>query len=398
MAKRILIYTNHFYPEQFKINEIVQWLSYQDCHIRVITGLPNYPSGKIFKGYNNIFHNTVTINRLFLIPRGSGSNIMLLVNYISYFVSCFFFTLYIAIFKQKYDIIFVHHTSPILIAFHPLIYSVFRKTKMILWDLDIWPETLKAVNITNNIFIINLIEVVVKYLYSFYESILVGSKSLVKVVSKRYKGKIIYFPNWADKNIEKNIIDKDYNLELDKNKFNIMYTGNIGLAQNFTKLIDTIEHVDEKVKWIFVGDGRFKVKFKDLIKKRFLTEKVTFIDHVNIERIPSVIKNADSLFLSLKNDNIFFNTVPAKLQTYMALGKPIIGLLRGDAADIIKQSNCGIVEENYDYTELAEKINSFANKLEPELNQLGNNARSFYEKNFSSDLRKLEILKIIYGS
>jgi len=129
-----------------------------------------------------------------------------------------------------------------------------------------------------------------------------------------------------------------------------------------------------------------------------LTEKVTFIDHVNIERIPSVIKNADSLFLSLKNDNIFFNTVPAKLQTYMALGKPIIGLLRGDAADIIKQSNCGIVEENYDYIELAEKINNFANKLEPELNQLGKNARSFYEKNFSSDIRKLEILKIIYGS
>ena len=92
MAKRILIFTNHFYPEQFKINEIVDWLSVKKSHIRVITGFPNYPKGKIHeefanKSLKNIFSKNVTINRLFLIPRGNGSNLRLALNYLSYFIS-----------------------------------------------------------------------------------------------------------------------------------------------------------------------------------------------------------------------------------------------------------------------------------------------------------------------
>ncbi len=150
MAKRILIYTNHFYPEQFKINEIVSWLSEKNYHIRVVTCIPNYPSGKFFSGYGissikDDYHlNNVVVNRLPLIPRGSGSYFMLFLNYLTYFISSFFFTLYLVIFKSKYDKIFVHHTSPIFIAIHPIIYGLFYKTEKYLWDLDIWPDTLLA--------------------------------------------------------------------------------------------------------------------------------------------------------------------------------------------------------------------------------------------------------------
>ena len=127
MAKRILIYTNHFYPEQFKINEIVEWLSIRESHIRIITGLPNYPSGKIIKEYSNIFKDNVIINRLFN-SRGSGSNLMLIINYLSYFISCFFLQSILP-YSKKYDVVFVHHTSPIFIAFHPVVYSFFKKLK-----------------------------------------------------------------------------------------------------------------------------------------------------------------------------------------------------------------------------------------------------------------------------
>ena len=214
MAKRILIYTNHFYPEQFKINEIVEWLSNEDSHIRIITGLPNYPSGNIMSGYIDIFKDNITINRLFLIPRGSGSNLMLIINYISYFISCFFFTIYISLFKKKYDVVFVHHTSPILIAFHPIIYSLFNKSKKILWDLDIWPETLQAVGLVKSSYIISTLEITVKWIYSKYDTILISSKSLCKIVKERFNGKIIYFPNWADKVIEDNKIDKNYSFAI----------------------------------------------------------------------------------------------------------------------------------------------------------------------------------------
>lgn len=396
MAKRILIYTNHFYPEQFKINEIVEWLSIRESHIRIITGLPNYPSGKIIKEYSNIFKDNVIINRLFLVPRGSGSNLMLIINYLSYFISCFFFTIYIALFKKKYDVVFVHHTSPIFIAFHPVVYSFFKKTKKILWDLDIWPESLQAVGVVKSSFIISSLEIMVKWVYSKYDSILVSSKSLFSVVKQRFDGRIIYFPNWADKVIEDNIIDDTSSFSINTKKFNIVYTGNIGKSQNFKSLLKTIEHVDDNIHWTFVGDGRFKSQLINQIDQKNLNSKVSFIDQVSIDLIPSIVSKADSLFLSLKSDVIFSKTVPAKLQTYMALGKPIIGVLDGEGAKLIIDSDCGIVEENYNYEELAKKINSFASINSSELINKGENAKKYYFKHFSSLIRKKEILNLIY--
>ena len=247
MAKRILIYTNHFYPEQFKINEIVDWLSKEGHTIRVITGIPNYPLGKYYKGYGlhsfygKSYRENVIVNRLPLIPRGNGNYIMLVLNYLSYFISTFVFTIYL-LFKKKYDYIFVHHTSPILIAVHPIIYSFFhKKTTKYLWDLDIWPETLEAMNIVKSKIILSLISKVVKIIYSFYDKILIASEGLVDIIEKKYKGEVIYFPNWAEDDIEKNINDKEIQINLPKNKFIIMYTGNIGEAQNFKDLIETIK-------------------------------------------------------------------------------------------------------------------------------------------------------------
>lgn len=396
MAKRILVYTNHFYPEQFKINEIVEWLSNEDSHIRIITGLPNYPSGKIIKEYSNIFKDNIIVNRLFLIPRGNGSNLMLIINYVSYFISCFFFTIYIALFKKKYDVVFVHHTSPIFIAFHPVVYSFFKKTKKILWDLDIWPESLQAVGVVKSSYIISKLEIMVKWVYSYYDSILVSSKSLCSVVKQRFDGRIIYFPNWADKVIEVNKIDANRSLSINTKKFNIVYTGNIGKSQNFKSLLKTIELVDDNIHWTFVGDGRFKSQLINLIDHKNLNAKVSFIDQVSIDLIPSIVSKADSLFLSLKNDILFSKTVPAKLQTYMALGKPIIGVLEGEGAKLIVDSDCGIVEENYNYEELAKKINSFASKNSSELIKKGENAKKYYFKHFSSLIRKKEILNLIY--
>lgn len=396
MAKRILIYTNHFYPEQFKVNEIVGWLSSKDTHIRVITGLPNYPSGKIVKGYSNIFKDNVIINRLFLIPRGNGSNFMLFTNYLSYFVSCFFYTIYISLFKKKYDVIFVHHTSPIFIAIHPIIYSLFNKSKKLLWDLDIWPESLKAVNAIKSSLVSSIIELLVKWIYSKYDLILIGSKPLLKIVKNRFDGRVVYFPNWAEKVIENNKTDNKYTFTINNEKFNIIYTGNIGKAQNFESLLKTIDQVNDRIHWTFVGGGRFKSQFKKLIEIKKLNNKVTFIDQVNIDLIPTIVKNADSLFLSLKSDKIFSSTVPAKLQAYMALGKPIIGVLNGEGKRLIVESDCGIVEENYNYEELAKKINRFATKPKLELFQQGDNGKKYYFKHFSSQIRKKEILNLIH--
>jgi len=401
LAKRILIYTNHFFPEQFKINEIVNWMAEEDYEIRVVTGLPNYPSGKIYRGYgfNSICrteHNgRVTINRLPLIPRGNGNFLNLTLNYLSYFISSFLFTIFL-IFKKKYDFIFVHHTSPILIAIHPIFYSFFRKgTRKYLWDLDVWPETLRAMNIVSSKSILFTISKLVQFIYSFYDKILISSNSFKETIRNRYSKEIIYFPNWAEKEIEENIRTKNMNIIIPKDKFVIMYTGNIGAAQNFISLTSTIKELqNEKIIWVFVGGGRSKNKFISKLDHANLKDKCLFIDPIKVSEIPEIAFYADAMFLSLKPNEVFSKTVPAKLQSYLALRKPVIGVLQGEGAEIIKSSNCGIVEEKADYLALANNIRSMLRLTKEKMREMGNSGREYYDKNFSQSTRKNQLLKL----
>ena len=402
MAKRVLIYTNHFYPEQFKINEIVSWLSETDHQIRVVTGLPNYPSGKIMNGYKNslenkkyVKNNNIKINRLLLIPRGNGSYFRILMNYSSYFISCILFTFFIAITKKKYDIVIVHHTSPPLILIHPIIYSLFHKSKKYVWDLDVWPDTLVGLDIIKSKNIFNLIEFIIKKIYSYYDSILIGSKSFEEIIQKRYNGKIIYFPNWAEKPIENNEIKSNKIIKIPQNKFIIMYTGNIGEAQNFQELVPRLKFINKNIHWVFIGDGRYKKSFIKLLSKYNLSEKVTLFNQIPVDEIPTYVSKADCLFLSLRDKEIFSKTVPAKLQSYMAMQKPILAVLKGEGADIIKKSKCGFVETNGDYDNLIKLANMISKKSEAELSNLSNNARDFYKSNYKSIDRKKELLKLL---
>ena len=401
MAKRILIYTNHFFPEQFKINEIVDWLSEKEYHIRVITGLPNYPSGKVYKGYS-VFNRKasptnkdIIVNRLLLIPRGSGSTLMLSMNYLSYFISCLIFTIYILIFKKKYDFIFVHHTSPIFIAVHPMIYSTFCRTRKFLWDLDLWPETLNAMGIIKSKKVFKIIEFFVKRIYSTYDGILIGSKGFKEIVENRFEKDVIYFPNWAEKSIQANKKNNMLEFNFPEDKFLVMYTGNIGKAQNFEALITTIKILEDHIHWVFIGGGRYKKQFIDLLDKEKIMSKVSFLNQVVIDQIPSYASKASCLFLSLRDREIFSKTVPAKLQSYMALQKPIIAVLKGDGAEIIKDSNCGFVEENYNYNNLSKMIQKMSKMSEEELINLGKNGRLYYENHFSIEKRKKQLYNLI---
>lgn len=395
MAKRILVYTNHFYPEQFKVNEIVDWISIKNYEIRVITCIPNYPKGKFFDGYglksikSNYYKKNVIVNRLPLIPRGNGNFFLRILNYLTFFISTFLFTIYLICFKKKYDYIFVHHTSPILIAIHPIFYGLFYKSKKILWDLDIWPETLRALNIIKTPFLFNLLESIMIFIYSFYDKILIGSKGFEEIIKKRYKKEIIYFPNWAEAEIEQNNINSKLNLKLPNEKFIIMYTGNIGIAQGFDEVAKTIKELSEyNIFWVFIGGGSFKNEFINLLEEYKVSDKCLMLDQVNVSAIPSYAFQADAMFISLNKDFIFSKTVPAKLQSYLALGKPIIGYISGEGAELIKNSESGVVEETSDYIKLSDLILNFSKIEKNNLDKKGVNARNYYCMNFSIKIRK----------
>ena len=401
MAKRILIYTNHYFPEQFKINDVVNWLNEENYDIRVVTGFPNYPSGKIYKGYglfskiSSKVTDTLIINRLPLIPRGSGSNLMLAINYFSYFISSMLFTFYLIMFKKKYEVVLVHHTSPFLVSIPPIFYKLFKSSKNILWDLDIWPQTLVAMGIIKNKKIINLIDYTVKLIYKSYDKILVSSKSLKEyLISRTTENKIDFFPNWADEGIELSDLDEVEQM-LDSNYLNIMYIGNIGKAQDFGSLIKGLEILNnEKLRFYFIGGGRFKRRFQSIIKSKRFSSKIIFIDHQKINKISSYAKQADVLFLSLKNEKIFNKTLPAKLTMYMSIGKPILAMISGEANNLINKSKIGIAVDSGDYTNLANKILDLIND-KYNIVEMGHNAKKLYESEFNSGLRKKQIIKLI---
>jgi len=400
LEKRILVYTNHYYPENFKINDVVRWIKEDDNHVRIITQIPNYPIGNFYSGYGFFLKSCQKfekqiINRLPVFPRKSGTKFSIILNYLSYFISSFFFTFYLIIFEKKYDYIIVHHTSPPLISLNPILYSFFYRTKKIFWELDVWPETLVSLGILKSKMLSGIIKKIMKKIYSYYDLVLIGSKQYLNILRERYKGDIQYFPNWADQLIEENSINKKVDLKVPKDHKIIMYTGNIGYAQNFDQILKLcFKTKNEKIYWILIGDGRFKYKLLEAIKSHPKL-KIKLLDNVNVDMIKSYLDASDFALLSLSSKGIFNHTVPAKLQTYMCLSKPIIGLISGEAKEIILKANCGIIIDSSKIDESVEKIIELVNFDESKIHVLGKNGKKYYNEYFNSSLRKKEIRKIL---
>ncbi|MDC1048365.1 glycosyltransferase family 4 protein [Flavobacteriaceae bacterium] len=400
MAKRVLVFTNHFAPESFKINEAVDWLTESGFEVHVVTGWPNYPTGKIYKGYG-LFKKSyekkgnLTIRRLPLIPRGRATKIRLTVNYLSYFLSSLMYTLFLIFFIKKYQKVIVHHTSPFLIAIPAVLYKKARGAKAYLWDLDLWPQTLEAVGIIKSDFWINLIEKGVAKLYKNFETIFIGSNSFKEIALKRVThDNIFYFPNWAEKIIEENSLLSNLQIDFESKALKIMYTGNLGTAQDFKTLCNVIiQNKNKKIQWIFVGEGRFKVKMEKLLFKQIKEEKVIFIPQQKLENIPTLVDKADFLYLSLNDSKLFTLTVPAKLQAYMAMGKPILAMIEGEGASIIEEAKCGFYSPPGDVIALNELIKKGFNTSSEERKKLGNLGKDFYKKYYSSEIRKKQLIE-----
>ncbi|MFT6745862.1 MAG: glycosyltransferase involved in cell wall biosynthesis [Glaciecola sp.] len=402
MARRILIFTNHFYPENFKVNEIADTLNDGVNEIEVITCVPNYPSGIFPEGYGFFTKNkerkkNMTIRRLPVIPRGNGSTMRIVANYFTYFLSTLFYTFYISIFRKRFDVVFVHHTSPIMIAISPILYKIFnRKSKLILWDLDIWPDTLKAVGAVKSERILSAIESVVRFIYSWYDHILVGSMSFVKIVEGRVRNVgVSYFPNWAeDVFINREITSPSEELSFPEG-LKIMFAGNMGTAQDIENIFECAKLLkDEKIRWLFVGDGRMRKWLEDKVNSGGLSDKFVFYGNNPIKMMPYFFSKADVMLVSLKDREIFKQTVPAKIQAYMAFEKPVIGMLSGEGAELINESAVGWVSNSGDVESFAKNVKTILAGSDEELLLRAKNGKRYFDEYFRKELRFEQLAKI----
>ena len=387
---KLLIVSQYFWPEEFRINDLALDLVKRGHDVSVITGNPNYPKGKFIEGYgfkysNEIFKG-IKIYRVPIFPRGKSS-LMLIINYLSFvFFGCFFSFFH----RIKYDKVFAVNYSPITAVLPGLVYSKKNKIKLSIWVQDLWPESIVASSNIKSKIVFSVLNKLVKYIYKNSDNIFVsnyGFKNSV-IEKKISSNKIKFMPNWAE-----DIFESSKTLNVNRKEFNIpkgfviMFAGNIGESQDFESIIKAIELNKENhsIQWVFVGDGRKSKWLHKKIHEKKLTKIVTLLGRHPTESMPSFFKLADVMLVSLKNEYIFSLTVPGKVQSYMAASKPILTMLDGEGSSIIKESKSGFVANAGDYKTLSTNVQKCFSLSSIKLDELGQNAFNFYKKNYSKD-------------
>ena len=389
---RVLIVSQYFWPEQFRINELVEFLKTKNLEVEILTGLPNYPDGSLFSNYKkdpNKFNSFCgsKIYRLPIILRKDSSKINLFLNYISFILSGIFIAPFI-LRKKKYDIIFTFATSPITVAIVSIFLAKIKNCKSVLWVLDLWPDILSELKIIKNAYLITLLDDIIKKIYEKTDIILVQSKTFKSIIDKKINNnKSIYFPSWPE-NLKHNIKIK---IKKRAGKINIVFTGNIGEAQNFDNVFKVIKYFrkNEKLNWIIVGSGRKLNIFRRNVTK-YKIKNIEFYGNQPIQNISAFHSIADILLISLKKGKALSATIPGKLQTYLNSNKYILGMIDGEARDLINESKAGKCVKPDDVKGMINLINKIlSNKNLILFKRSKINTKLFINKNFN----KVNLLK-----
>jgi len=385
---KILVVSHYFWPENFRVNDLCAGLAKKGHDVTVLTGVPNYPRGKIFRDYKSnpaefMEYEGCTIIRVPVVPRGSGSSIKLFANYFSYILSVS--TLGVIKLKgREFDIIFVFAPSPITIGLSAVILKKIKNVPVIFWVLDLWPETLSAVGAVNNKLALSLIGKMVSFIYNQCDLVLAQSKAFYDGIAAYTKDveKIKYFPNWSDNDYSKpttNVFSEEVGV------FKVLFSGNIGEAQDFPSILKMVSLVKKRnvnVVLYVVGDGRAFDWVEAEVTKQRLEDRVRLLGRYPLESMADFYSSVDALLVTLKDEPVFAKTIPGKVQSYLAAGKPILTMLSGEGSRIIDEAKCGYIAESGDYVSLADNILKMSLLNEIELSVLGQNSKDYYDREF----------------
>ena len=395
----ILIITPYFYPENFRINDLAIELKNKGHNISVLTPIPNYPEGKFYIGYGLIkkrreIWNEIKIYRSLLVPRGSGSNFMLAISWISSVIGNILTSFFLL--NHKFDLIFVFGPSPFTIAIPAIFVKNIKKIPICFWVQDLWPESVSSGGNLKSWIFTRILNPLVKFIYSRTDRILVSSKGFIKSIEEKgiNNNKIQYFPQWAE-NIFKPILATDKKLpNVPSNSFVVMFAGNIGESQDFESIIKAASKLSKHktIHWVILGSGRKESWVKNEIKKLNIVDTFHLMGKHPLNNMPEYYSLADVMLISLKREYIFSLTVPAKLQSYLSCGKPILAMLDGETPQIIKEANAGLVCKAEDANGLAINVLKLSMMKKHELSQMGKNSINISKSMFSRKklLNKLE--------
>lgn len=389
---KILVVTQYFWPEEFRINDLTKELIKKGHKVTVITGYPNYPDGKIYKEFSsnkNRYSNYegVVIDRTFILPRGKNK-VSLFLNYLSFIFSATI-KLLTKYSKDDFDVIFVYEPSPVTVCLPAIFFKLKAKIPIVFWVLDLWPETLKTIGAVSSKALLKVIDSLVIYIYRNCDLILGQSESFCKAIKlKSPDSKIKYFPGWSEKIIQSKDAPAVIKQIEQDNSFKFIFTGNVGEAQDFDSLVSAVKNLkNESLNFIFyiIGEGRDLERIKRIVEDSSLTTHIKFLGRHDIVHMPHFWNAADVLYVSLKDSEVFNMTIPAKIQNYMQTGVPILGMIGGETKKIIESSRCGLVSNSSISNDLDTKIKEFYYMQKSDRNVLGANGINFSSKVFNRD-------------
>ena len=388
---RILVISQYFWPENFKINDLCLGLKAKGHEVTVLTGTPNYPKGTFFEGFsfwknNDAEWNGIKVYRSKLIPRGNNA-LQLMLNYVSF---PFFASLRSFFIKEEFDKILVYGLSPVTVGLPAIVFGNRKKVEFVFWVQDLWPESLAAAGGVNNKLVLNFFDWITKLIYRKSEKVLVQSLGFKDYILNQgiSEDKIIFCPN-STENIYKPVSVENKFKTLLPEGFKVIFAGNLGEAQSLFTLIEAAKVVAEKgidVKWIFLGEGRMRESLENEIKTRNLENHVFLLGAYPSGDMPYFFACADALVVSLKDERIFSLTIPSKVQSYMACERPILASLNGEGARIIEEAECGFVSPADNAIALAENVIKLHSLQDDERNQLGKNAGIYFRKEFERNI------------
>ena len=382
---KILVICQHYWPEPYYLADVCEELARRGHEVHVITDVPNYPMGTIYPEYRrgkqrNQTRNGVKITRTFTIGRRHN----ILFRFLNYYSYAFSSTFCAKRLSEEYDVVFTNQTSPVMMVRAAMAYAKKRKKKAVLYCMDLWPASLAAGGIKEKSIIYRHYQKVSEKLYKKADTILITSKMFRRYLEKNFgiqDDRICYFPQYADSRFELG----DLTAGETKETVDFMFAGNIGAAQNIDTVIRTADLMrnDSRLRWHIVGDGSELEHLKKLVHERMLDGTVIFHGRKPAEEMPKYYSLADAMLVTLTKDPFISMTLPGKVQTYMAAGKPIIASADGEIPLVLREAECGYCAPAEDPEGLAKAVTCFLERGKWE--ELGKNAREYYQSHFTRE-------------
>lgn len=397
---QILIVTQYFWPENFRINDLAKELVKRGHHVTILTGKPNYPSGELFPEFKEApekFDNYkgCRVVRVPISMRGQGSARKLVINYLSYVV-CASIIGSFKLRKEQFDVVFVYEPSPVTVCLPAIFLKRLKGIPVVFWVLDLWPETLEAIGIVKSPRLLSWVGKLVKFIYNRCDLILGQSKAFYDGIAQYCdeRTKIKYFPSWSESVFVETKASVEANSLDCQDCFKILFAGNIGEAQDFPSIVSAVKILKAEkanIKIFVLGDGRAFEQVRNDIKSNNLDDTIILLGRYPLESMPDFYSRADALLVTLKESKAFSMTIPGKVQTYMAAGKPILTMLTGEGSRVVTEAQCGLTAVSGDYQCLAKNMIQMAGLPKEAISVLGENARNYCEKEFNRERLILQL-------